>query len=199
MKIVAALLMAVFQVAPLPPGMSQKMIGVTWHEGCPVALADLRQVTVSYRDYDDAEQQGVLIVNKEIADETKALFQQLYDRHFPISSISPVENFGGSDDASMAANNTSGFNCRDTTGRPGVYSNHSWGRAIDINPLTNPYVKGDTVLPPLGRDYLDRSVAHTGSILADDYVVKMFEAAGWTWGGRWKDRKDYQHFEKPKR
>ena len=97
----------------------------------------------------------------------------------------------------MAANNTSAFNCRDTTGKPGVFSNHSWGRAIDINPLTNPYVKGDRVLPPAGRKYLDRSRAFPGSILKDGFVVQEFESKGWTWGGRWLDRQDYQHFEKP--
>ena len=76
----------------------------------------------------------------------------------------------------------------------------AWGRAIDINPMTNPYVKEETVLPPAGAArYLDRTKSWPGSILADGYVVKIFEAAGWTWGGRWKDRQDYQHFEKPDR
>ena len=79
------------------------------------------------------------------------------------------------------------------------FSNHSWGRAIDINPLTNPYVKGDLVLPPGGRAYLDRTKSFPGSILRDSYIVRRFEGAGWTWGGRWSDRQDYQHFEKPLR
>ena len=85
----------------------------------------------------------------------------------------------------------------DVTGQPGKFSNHSWGRAIDINPLTNPYIKGDKVLPPEGRQYLDRSQALPGSILADSFIVKRFAQAGWQWGGSWSDRKDYQHFEIP--
>lgn len=85
------------------------------------------------------------------------------------------------------------------TGQPGRFSNHSWGRAIDINPLTNPYVKGDKVLPPEGRQFLDRTRAYPGAILAGSWVVKLFEEHGWTWGGSWTDRKDYQHFEKPDR
>jgi hypothetical protein len=97
----------------------------------------------------------------------------------------------------MAANNTSAFNCRDITGTVGRFSNHSWGRAVDINPLTNPYVKGDSVLPPTGRAYLDRTQSHPGSILRGSLIVKEFESRGWTWGGTWTDRKDYQHFEKP--
>jgi len=95
--------------------------------------------------------------------------------------------------------NTSAFNCRDTTGRPGVFSNHSWGRAIDINPLTNPYLKGDKVLPPAGKAFLDRTRASPGAILAGSFIVNLFQKRGWTWGGSWKDRQDYQHFEKPDR
>jgi hypothetical protein len=175
------------------------MVQKSWHPGCPVPPAELRALTVTYWDFDSHKKTGVLIVNQEIADETAGLFKKLYDHHFLIEKVSPVDTYGADDDASMAANNTSAFNCRDTTGRPGVFSNHSWGRAIDINPLTNPYVKGNTVLPPAGRAYLDRTQEHKGSILADGYAVKIFEEAGWTWGGRWKDHQDYQHFEKPKR
>lgn len=142
---------------------------------------------------------GKLVVYQAVAQQTLELFEALYRRGFQIERMIPIEEYGGNDDASMAANNTSGFNCRDTTGKPGVFSNHSWGRAIDINPLTNPYVKGNKVLPPEGRRYLDRSRRHPGSILAGDYPVQLFENAGWTWGGRWPDRQDYQHFEKPER
>ena len=101
-----------------------------------------------------------------------------------IEKMVPIEEYGGSDDASMAANNSSAFNCRDITLRPGVFSNHSWGRAIDINPLTNPYVKGDKVFPPEGREYLDRTRAFPGSILAGSFAVNLFEKKGWTWEAR---------------
>jgi len=188
---------ATFRIDPVPAAMVQKMRGVTWHEGCPVGPQDLRQLTVTYRNFAADSQTGLLIVNKEVAGELKSIFELLYKHRFPIAHISPIEDFGGNDDASMAANNTSAFNCRDTTGRPGVFSNHSWGRAIDINPLINPYVKGDIVLPPRGRAYIDRTRDFPGSILKGSYIVRIFDAAGWTWGGRWADRQDYQHFEKP--
>ena len=199
MHLVAAMLAVLFHVDPVPAAMVQKMTGVSWHEGCPVAPKDLRQITVAYWDFQSRQQQGTLIVHKDVADEAMHLFEDLFDIHFQIERMSPIENYNGNDDASMAANNTSAFNCRDTTGKPGVFSNHSWGRAIDINPLTNPYVKGNIVLPPAGSAYLDRTRSYPGSILAGGFVVKKFEAAGWTWGGRWKDRQDYQHFEKPAR
>ena len=148
---------ATFDIRPLSAGMIQKMRGLSWHEGCPVGFDELRELNVTYRDFAAREKTGVLIVNKAVAGELEKILRDLFEHGFQIEHLAPVEEYGGSDDASMAANNTSAFNCRDTTGRPGVFSNHSWGRAIDINPLTNPYVKGDLVLPPGGRAYLDRT------------------------------------------
>ena len=181
----------------MPAALLARIKTTTWHPGCPVAPEDLRQLTLTFHDFENKTRTGILIVNRELADEVVRRFESLYRHGFRIERMAPVEEYGGNDDASMAANNTSAFNCRDATGKPGVFSNHSWGRAIDINPLTNPYVKGDKVLPPAGRAYLDRTKAFPGSILKDSFVVREFEKAGWTWGGRWPDRQDYQHFEKP--
>jgi len=186
-----------FQVEPIAPPLLVKIGTSTWHAGCPVPPDDLRQLTLSYWNFDRKPANGVLIVHKDVAGEVAEVFRDLFQHGFLIEKITPVEEYQGDDDASMAANNTSAFNCRDVTGQPGKFSNHSWGRAIDINPLTNPYIKGDKVLPPEGRRYLDRTQALPGSILADSFVVKRFAQAGWQWGGSWSDRKDYQHFEKP--
>ena len=185
-----------FRNEPVPTALLEKIRKTTWHAGCPVAPEDLRQLTLTFHGFDNRTQTGTMLVNRELADEVARHFAALYKRGFQIERMVPVEEYGGDDDASMAANNTSAFNCRDTTGKPGVFSNHSWGRAIDINPLTNPYVKGEKVLPPAGRRYLDRTKAFPGSILKNGIVVREFEKAGWTWGGRWPDRQDYQHFEK---
>lgn len=168
----------------------------TWHQGCPIAPEELSVLHVPYLDFSGKQQSGTLIVNGKLAPEVKKIFHELYRHGFQIERMEPVENFGGSDDRSMAANNTSAFNCRDITGQKGKFSNHSWGRAIDINPLTNPYVKGERVLPEQGRAYLDRTINHPGSILAGSFAVRLFERHGWTWGGSWPDRQDYQHFEK---
>lgn len=186
----------VFKSEPLSALLLDRVRHITWHPGCPVPPNDLRQLTITYRDFQGAPRTGTLIINKDLASETLRIFQDLFAHRFQIERMEPIEEYGGSDDASMAANNTSAFNCRDATGKPGVFSNHSWGRAIDINPLTNPYVKGSKVLPPEGRRYLDRTREFKGSILKNGYVVQEFEKAGWTWGGRWPDRQDYQHFEK---
>ncbi len=93
----------------------------------------------------------------------------------------------------MAANVTSGFNCRSTTGAT-AFSQHSYGRAIDLNPIQNPYVRGDAVQPPAGRDYVDRSDRRPGMVLANDAVVRAYAAVGWEWGGEYRSLKDYQHF-----
>lgn len=183
----------------LTPGLRQKIQSTTWHEGCPVPPADLRELSVSYWNFGGKPVTGTLVAHKDVAAELADNFRDLFRHGFLIERMEPVENFRGSDDRSMEANNTSAFNCRDVTGQPGKFSNHSWGRAIDINPLTNPYVRAQTVLPPQGRLFLDRMRAYPGVILADSFIVKLFEKRGWTWGGNWQDRKDYQHFEKPER
>ena len=187
----------VFQVDPVSAPLLEKIRSGTWRPGCPVSPEDLRQLTLSYWTFYRKPATGLMIVHKDVAPEVTRIFGDLFQHGFLIEKMAPVEDYKGDDDASMAANNTSAFNCRDVTGQPGKFSNHSWGRAIDINPLTNPYVKGDKVLPPDGRNYLDRTRAFPGSILGESFVVRRFAQAGWQWGGTWSDRKDYQHFEKP--
>jgi D-alanyl-D-alanine carboxypeptidase len=186
-----------FRIDPIPAPLLEKIRTSTWHAGCPVSPEDLRQLTLPYWTFDSKPVTGLLIVHKDVAEAVAQIFSSLYHHGFLIEKMAPVEEYHGSDDASMAANNTSAFNCRDVTGQPGKFSNHSWGRAIDINPLTNPYVKGDKVLPPDGRQYLDRTKAFPGSVLADGFAVKQFVKAGWQWGGNWSNPTDYQHFEKP--
>jgi hypothetical protein len=93
----------------------------------------------------------------------------------------------------MRANNTSGYNCRTVAGSSKL-SQHALGRAIDINPLVNPYVKGGTVDPPEGAPWADRSRNDPGMIKAGDAVVRAFARQGWGWGGAWSSGQDYQHF-----
>jgi hypothetical protein len=189
----------VFRVQNLSPVIASTISHTTWHPGCPVPVGDLRLLVLSYWNYAGEPATGLLIANKAVAKDLRTIFRKLFRHGFMIARMEPVENYGGNDELSMEANNTSAFNCRDVTLHPGKFSNHSWGRAVDVNTLTNPYVKGATVLPPGGRAYLDRTRAYAGGILADGYAVKLFRSRGWTWGGSWTDRQDYQHFEKPQR
>ena len=183
-------------VSDIPADYKTVMQKNTWHPGCPVAIEDLARLRLPYWGFDGQAHTGLLIVHKRLAAEVTAIFDELYDQRFPIERMEPADAFGGSDDASMAANNTSAFNCRDITGRPGQYSLHSYGTAIDINPLVNPYVKGNIVAPPEGKAYLDRTIPAQGLIAEGDAAVRAFTRRGWTWGGAWRAVKDYQHFEK---
>src|SRR6478735_6810599 len=158
-------------------------MATSWRDGCPVPLADLRYVVVSYRGFDGADHTGELVVAASVAGAVTEVFRDLYDSGYPIASMRLVDDFGGSDDASMAANNTSAFNCRPVTGGGG-FSEHSYGTAIDLNPVQNPYLSGSVVLPPAGRPFAGRPAAR-GVIQPGDTVVTAFAAHGWTWGGTW--------------
>jgi hypothetical protein len=172
--------------------MAERMTS-SWREGCPVPLADLRRVLLSYWGYDGIPRIGELVVHADAAGAIVAVFGRLFDARFPIERMDIVDAYGGSDDASMAANNTSAFNCRVATGSS-RWSEHAYGRAIDVNPLVNPYVSGSYVAPPGGAAYVDRSGDAPGMIHDGDVVVQAFASVGWGWGGNFSSIKDYQHF-----
>jgi poly-gamma-glutamate synthesis protein (capsule biosynthesis protein) len=165
----------------------------SWRPGCPVPLWKLRYLQVSHWGYDGTVRSGELVVRRSQAWPVVRAFRTLFRARFPIKRMRLVDEYGADDDASMAANNTSAFNCRLATGGSS-WSEHAYGRAIDINPIQNPYVKGGTVLPPAGRRYLNRSRKAKGMIHDGDVVVRAFAAIGWEWGGHWSSLKDYQHF-----
>ncbi|MDQ3856239.1 MAG: M15 family metallopeptidase, partial [Chloroflexota bacterium] len=166
----------------------------SWRPGCPVPLAALRLLIVSHWGFDGRVHTGELVVHRDQAEAVLGVMRRLFSAGFPIERMLLVDVYGGSDDRSMAANNTSAFNCREVTGRPGVWSEHSYGRAIDINPVQNPYVADGVVLPPAGDAYVDRSIDARGMIYPNGPVVSAFAAIGWRWGGYWSSPTDYQHF-----
>jgi poly-gamma-glutamate synthesis protein (capsule biosynthesis protein) len=185
------------EILPISTDLAAKMKGVTWHEGCPVPLEELRHLRVSAVNTQGETYVGELVVHEEAAYNLVLIFRRLFEARFPVHSMRLIHEFGGSDDRSVDANNSSAFNCRSVTGRSGRWSKHALGRAIDINPLWNPYVKGRAVLPESGRDFVDRSRAHPGMIKVEGMVYQQFTRYGWIWGGAWRRMKDYQHFEYP--
>jgi hypothetical protein len=148
-------------------------------------------VDVEYRSFDECEYTGQLVIHRELAEEMKAIFAEIKAAHFPIEKIIPVAAYDWSDDASMEDNNSSAFNYRNIVGGENL-SQHAYGRAIDINPCQNPYVKGDIVLPQNAFYSPDAP----GTIVSGDAVVEAFVKRGWDWGGNWQRLKDWQHFEK---
>ncbi len=178
-------------IGAITPDLAVRM-ATSWREGCPVPLADLRYLTLTYRDFDGGVTTGELVVHADVADGVVEVFRALFEAGYPVRSMRLVDDFGGSDDASMAQDNTSAFNCRPISRGTG-WSEHAYGRAIDLNPRENPYVRGTLVLPPEGAEFAARPEA-PGVVHADDTVVRAFAAQGWQWGGYWTSPTDYQHF-----
>lgn len=167
----------------------------SYRSGCPVAPAALRLLHLPYWGFDGRAHCGGLVVNQAVVPAVARVFATLFAKRFPIRRMVPVDDYRGSDERSMAADNTSGFNCRYavTTG-PRQWSVHAYGEAIDVDPLENPYLIGSRVYPPKGRAYLDRGDLRPGMAVARGTLTDAFAAVGWQWGGRWAGSPDYQHF-----
>ncbi len=180
------------------PEIIQKMNPEKWPPGYPVPPAELVFIKIIYWGFDDQEHVGELVLHRELAQDILEIFLELHLSHFPIESIRPIYEFNNDDDLSMEANNASAFNCREVTGQPGIFSQHAYGRAIDINPKQNPYVKTskNLVIPESGRACIDRQIPEKGKITKDSLIYRLFTQRGWDWGGNWNDIQDYQHFEK---
>jgi len=187
---------------PIPEEIWRDMVGKSWHpgRGCP-SQANLVLLSVPFRNFAGQTAMGELVVAKSVAAAVSRIFSEIYRTGaFRIERMERVDKYGGSDDASMAANNTSAFNCRTVAGSPNL-SAHALGLAIDINPIQNPYVRGAEVDPPQGRAFdslAKRQAAHDrgepGIILPGGAAVAAFKQHGWKWGGEWTTLKDYQHF-----
>ncbi len=182
-------------VLPINTALAVIMTGRSYHEGCPVPLADLRVITFSHFSFDGLIYDGQVVVSAKVADEILNIFRELYEMRFPLEKARLIDYYAASDSLSMADNNTSAFNCRRVTGGKG-WSEHTFGAAIDINPLQNPYVTASRYEPLASEKFLNRKKRQKGMILPGDPVVKVFAKYGWKWGGNWKNIKDYQHFSK---
>jgi hypothetical protein len=170
-----------------------RMTGVSWRPGCPVPLRDLRLLTLSHWGFDGRSHTGRLVVHRDVARELVGLFRDLYAARFPIRRMVPVDAYGASDFRSIEADNTSAFNCRLVEGTA-RWSEHAYGRAIDVNPIENPYVSGGTTSHAASKPYLDRSRRLSGMAYEGGALVRAFDRIGWGWGGRWSGVRDYQHF-----
>ncbi len=185
----------VFEVAisPVDDALAARMTS-SWRTGCPVSLDRLSLLTLTHWNFEGEVATGEIVVRSDQAENVAKVFAILFEARFPIERMSLVDEFGGDDVASMQADNTSGFNCREVANRPGHWSLHAFGLAIDVNPLLNPYVHGGIVEPPEGALFVDRTQELPGMISAGDVVVRAFASVGWGWGGDFPGGPDYQHF-----
>ena len=168
-------------------------LGFHWPtEAIQQILSEQVVLILPYRDFANVEHLGQLVVHTDLAEVVAMIFERLFDERFPIGSMAPVAAFAWDDHQSMAANNCVGFQFRNKTGKDEL-SWHAYGRAIDINPLLNPYQQGGVVLPA-GALY---DPEQWGACGPDSLPVQLFKAHGFIWGGDWTNLKDYMHFERP--
>jgi hypothetical protein len=178
-------------IQPLPAPLRSELVAVhLWHPGCPVALAQLRLLTVTYRGFDGHSHSGQLVVNATAATPLQTVFRRLYELRFPIREIEPLHPVG---------DDTASFECRDAAPSPcpgtaptGHWSEHAYGEAVDINPVENPYTGCGITEDRASIPYLNRSNLRPGMVTPA--VVAAFASVGWGWGGSWTGTQDYMHF-----
>ena len=180
----------------------QRMLeGNSWKKGCPVPLKDLRYLRIKHINFHGEDQMGEMIVHKEVSVEVTKIFEVLYNADYPIKKMKLVSSYKGSDWQSIESDNTSAFNCRKATGSK-KWSKHSYGKAIDINPIENPYIsrkgyishKASSVYRQ--RVHKKSTYADKAVLLKNDQAIQIFKKYDWKWGGDWSGVKDYQHFSK---
>jgi len=189
-------------ISKITPQIKQRMIkGNSWRKGCPVSVKDLRYLRLEYLDFKGKTTMGEMIVHKDVSYEVTEIFKALHEIGYPVKKMKLVSDYKGSDWQSIEADNTSAFNCRNATGSK-KWSKHSYGKAIDINPIENPYISRSgrishkESLTYRKRVHKKSTFSDKAVLLKDDKATKIFKKYGWKWGGDWKGVKDYQHFSK---
>jgi hypothetical protein len=197
--------MTAADVLPPPPGSRftatvtavsaalRERMGQTWSPDCPVPLADLRYLTVSFRGFDADAHTGELVVHEDVAEAVVSVFRRLFEQGFPIEEMRLPTTADLEAAPTGDGNNTAAYVCRAARGQT-RWSQHAYGRAVDVNPFHNPLVKRDLVLPELASAYTKRADVRPGMHVPGGEAVRAFADVGWEWGGAWRSSKDYMHF-----
>jgi hypothetical protein len=187
-------------IRPLSAHQRERLTNGYWHAGCPVAPSHLRVLTVTHWGFDGRVHTGQLVVNRDAAAPLRKVFGRLYELRFPIHHMLFADVYGPRKGRPADGDISGSFVCRDAVpspcnpGKPtGAWSMHAYGKAVDINPVENPYVGCGQTHDPKSVRYMDRSRLRKGMVTPD--VVRAFESVGWGWGGAWTgSTKDYMHF-----
>ena len=181
------------EITAVPAAVRARMEGVSWHgedPRCP-RWADLAYLQVDHLTFDGTAR-GELVLAAPLGPRAVELFRRLWQLGFPIRQLRLVDDFGASDDASMAADNSSAFNFRVVAGTDQL-SQHALGLAIDLNPVENPWRLPGRILPDAGRAFADRAVIRPGMIVRPGPVIAALDELGWEWGGDWRHAFDDHH------
>ncbi len=165
----------------------------TWQAACPVTLADLRYVTVSFWGFDDLPHTGEMLVHRDAAAPVTQVFERLFTARYPIEDMHVTTAAELDAPNTGDGNATAAFVCRPTRGSS-RWSEHAYGLAVDINPFQNPYARDGSVIPGLASSYLDRDNVRPGMLVPGGGVIEAFAHIGWQWGGTWSNPVDYMHF-----
>ncbi len=188
-----------FYYEPIPDQIKEELFQTSFKNATEISIDDLVLVHILHIGFDNQVHKGRLIVNKKIANDIIEIFEKLYLYNYKLEKVELVSEYDYDDNLSMINNNTSAFNYRYIEGTKRL-SNHSYGLAIDINPLYNPFVYNvggkQVISPSIGSKYADRTIHFEHKIDENDLAYKEFIKHGFTWGGSWNNKKDYQHFEK---
>lgn len=191
----------IFESSEIPVEVARRMEGKSYGAGCPVKMSDLRYLRLSHYDFEGNVKTGEMVCHKDVADALVKVFKKLYDVKYPIERMELIDEYDGNDEASMRANNTSCFNYRTVAGSRKL-SRHAYGKAVDLNPLYNPYVRVRAngslyIQPSTAGNYVKRDKrTNPYMINRADAAYKAFTEAGFKWGGNWRRYKDYQHFSR---
>jgi hypothetical protein len=189
-----------FSQQQIPDRVFARMQGKSFPVGCKVSRNDLRYLRIKHYDLQGRVHEGEMICNKRIANDLIDIFKELYRQKYPIERMRLIDDYDADDEKSMRANNTSCFCYRKVKGAKKL-SSHSMGMAIDINPLYNPCYKKynngkEMVQPSTAKKYCNRNINFNYKIVKGDLLYRLFINHGFEWGGNWRSKKDYQHFEK---
>lgn len=189
-----------FASMPISDAVFGRIYGNSYKKDCRVLRSSLRYLHLLHYTEDGRIKLGEMICHKDIADDLTDIFRKLFEAKYPIENMQLIDNYGADDIRSMEYNNTTCFNYRTVAGSKKL-SNHSLGKAVDINPLYNPYIKRRKygtykVSPEKGRQYADRTKTFKYKIDRNDLAYRLFKQHGFRWGGDYRSLKDYQHFEK---
>jgi hypothetical protein len=189
-------------IRPLSAPIRTELRGGFWHQGCPVPLAQLRVLTVTYWGFDSRAHTGQLVVNADVAAPLARVFHRLYELRFPIRHMRLADVYGPARSRPADPDVSGSFQCRQAVASPcssrvrkgnGHWSEHAYGHAVDLNPVENPYVGCGMSRDPSSKRYLNRSRHLRGMVTPA--VVRAFQSIGWGWGGAWSgSTKDYMHF-----
>lgn len=185
----------IYTSSEIPNNILEKMIGKSIPVNAKIDIKQLSYLRITYWGFDEKVHIGEMIVNRFLSQEVLDIFKEVYDKKYPIEKMKLIDEYQANDEKSMSDNNTSAF-CYRVIANTDTLSKHSLGKAIDVNPLYNPYVVRTSISPAKGKKYANRDIITKGMIIKGDALYNAFIKRGWSWGGNWTNVKDYQHFEK---